>query len=135
MAGNKASAGRAGFSLIELMITVAVMAVLAALAYPSYQDYVRKVRRADAHSALMQIQLAQERWRAARVSYAPTLAELGLSTRSVKAHYDLTLTAVSAVGFTATASGRGDQARDRRCPVIRLVGTFGGASHEPPDCW
>lgn len=50
-----------GFTLIELMIVVAVIAVLAAIAIPSYQDYVQKTRRADAQSALLQTAQAMER--------------------------------------------------------------------------
>ena len=44
-----------GFTLIELMITVAVVAILAAIAFPSYATYVKKSRRGDAEATLMDI--------------------------------------------------------------------------------
>lgn len=43
-----------GFTLIELMIVVAITAILAAIAYPSYQEYVRKSRRAEARAQLLE---------------------------------------------------------------------------------
>ena len=59
-----------GFTLIELMIVVAVVGVLAAIAYPSYQDYIRKARRIDAQSVMLNIQLLQEKYRVNNPSYA-----------------------------------------------------------------
>jgi type IV pilus assembly protein PilE len=65
-----------GFTLIELMIVVAVIAILAAIAFPSYQNYVRNAQRSDGMTALMGIALAQERHRANNVAYAGSIATL-----------------------------------------------------------
>ncbi|TAM46105.1 MAG: prepilin-type N-terminal cleavage/methylation domain-containing protein [Gammaproteobacteria bacterium] len=51
-----------GFTLIELMITVAIIGILAAIAYPSYQNYVKQTRRSDAQIALTQAANQQERF-------------------------------------------------------------------------
>ena len=51
-----------GFTLIELMIVVAVIGILGAIAYPSYQDSVRKGRRAEARAALAELLYQQERY-------------------------------------------------------------------------
>lgn len=52
----------AGFTLIELMITVAIIGILAAVAYPSYVDQTRKAKRAECRSGLMQSMQQQERY-------------------------------------------------------------------------
>lgn len=58
-----------GFSLIELMIAVAIVGILAAVAYPSYQEYVRDSQRAVAASCLMEIAAGLERNYAANLTY------------------------------------------------------------------
>ena len=50
-----------GFTLVELLITVAIVAILATIAYPSYLSFMQKAKRADAHSAITALQLAQAR--------------------------------------------------------------------------
>lgn len=65
-----------GFSLIELMIVVAVIGILAAVAYPSYTDSVLKGRRAQARTALVELLQQQERYMTQRNCY------LGFTTNS-----------------------------------------------------
>lgn len=61
-----------GFTLIELMVAVAIVAVLAGLAYPSYTRYVDRARRSDATDALMQLAAQQERNYSRNATYANT---------------------------------------------------------------
>ena len=69
-----------GFTLIELMITVAIIGVLGAIAYPSYQDSVRKSRRAEGRTAMMEVLQQQERYMTQNNTY---LAFADTATSSV----------------------------------------------------
>jgi type IV pilus assembly protein PilE len=62
MVASAMNRSTAGFSLIELLIVIAIIGVLASIAYPSYQDSVAKTRRNDAASALMESVQALERY-------------------------------------------------------------------------
>lgn len=66
---HRASCRHAGFTLIEIMIVVAVIGILAAIAYPSYQESILKGRRAEGRTALMELLQQQERFMTQRNCY------------------------------------------------------------------
>ncbi|MDP2244416.1 type IV pilin protein [Pseudomonas sp.] len=68
-----------GFTLIELMIVVAIIGILAAIAYPSYQQYMLKSGRSDGHAKLTQIMQTQERFYSQNQTYTANLGVGGLA--------------------------------------------------------
>lgn len=64
-----------GFTLIELMIAVAIVGILAGIAYPAYNDAIRKSRRAQAKADLAELSQRAERWYTAKNSYAGFFAK------------------------------------------------------------
>jgi type IV pilus assembly protein PilE len=114
-----------GFTLIEMMIVVAIIALLATVALPSYLEHVRKTRRADAITRIAQVQQAQERWRANSTTYG-TLANLGIGATNADGYYTLSIGASpTATSYQVTASATGPQTGDTNCRVLRL--TMSGA--------
>lgn len=109
----------AGFTLIELLIATSVAGVLSSIAYPSFEGQVHKARRSDALVGTMQVQMAQERWRANSPSYG-TLAEIGLPTRTPGGHYTLSVSDAGSDGYQLVATATGTQSRDARCRQLRL---------------
>ncbi len=108
-----------GFTLIELMLVLAVAGVLSGVAYPSFMGQLQKIRRADAMVAVLQVQAAQERWRANNLAYG-TLAEIGVAGTSAAGHYALQINAPSASGYEIVAAATGSQAHDTPCRSLRL---------------
>jgi type IV pilus assembly protein PilE len=69
-----------GFSLIEMLVVVAIVGIIAAIAYPSYTNYLIKGSRAAAQSHLMELALAQQMYLADNRTYADTIAKLNVPT-------------------------------------------------------
>lgn len=125
-----------GFTLIELLIAVVVVGILAAVALPSYNSQMRKGRRAEAHSALMQIQNAQERWRTSNTQYSGSLAALGVTTPTSGGNYALSITGASGTGYVATATAQGKQSGDSACATITVTVAAATTTTGPSDaCW
>ena len=120
-----------GFTLIELMIVVAVMAVIALVAVPGYQDTVRKSRRADAMVGLTKLQQLQERYRGQNPAYASAVASMPTaSSQSPEAHYDLSVDNANAVGYTMTATAKAGspQFGDTKCRSLSVTMATGSMS-------
>ncbi|MEO6365135.1 MAG: type IV pilin protein [Luteimonas sp.] len=109
----------AGFTLIELMIVVAVVAILAAIALPSYQDAIRKGRRGQAKADMVEIAQMYERFRTVNNSYDAYVLPFAQSPRTGTAHY-LIASVDNASTFTLTATPQGGQANDARCMVLTV---------------
>jgi type IV pilus assembly protein PilE len=119
-----------GFTLIELMIVVAIIGILASIVYPSYTDYLRSSRRADAQSDMLKIQLGMEKWRANNNTYSSTLANAGFTDANPYYSYEIADTSASA--YTIKAAAGGDQANDTGCTSLTLNQS---SAKGPAACW
>jgi len=130
---------QSGFTLIEVMIVVAIVAILAAIAYPSYLDSVRKGYRAEAKAIMLNIQRDEEKHRANNTTYQANLATLGFTGPFVDGRYTMALSSVSATEFviTATAQALGSQNQDTASGTScsSLTYTLSTDSYAPSACW
>ncbi len=118
-----------GFTLMELMIVVAIIGILAAIAVPAYSDYVTRANRSDGKAGLLNLQLAQEKYRANCPQYADGIHATTLtcvtggthnlisSTSSPDGKYTLAITAGTATSYTITAT---PTFTDAKCNVLGI---------------
>lgn len=131
-----------GFTLIELIIAVAIVGILASFAVSTYQSSILKSRRADAKVTLTTLAQKQERYYTQEMNYADSLDDLiGESTlESDEGFYDITLSG-SDTTFTLTATAKGTQADDTPCNTFTMTHTGlessanTGGEDSTDTCW
>jgi len=109
-----------GFTLVELVIVIAIVSILAAIALPSYKDSIRKSHRSEAKGELTRLATAEEKWRVTNPSYG-TLADIGGANPSDYYSYAVTLN--TATEFKISATPLGDQVNDV-CHVLFMEKSF-----------
>ena len=128
-----------GMTLIELMVVVAIVAILSTLAVGSYRRYVLRANRTDATSALLRIQVAEEKFFLQNNVYTIDLSAAGLNVPSPTPNgfYTLAVTgAPIATSFQATATATGAQTQDTSCQTL-TIDDQGRRNSAPSttDCW
>lgn len=138
MRGN--SRRLAGFSLIELLVVMAVVVVLAGIAYPAYTGHLKRSHRADARAELLRMQMVVEKQRLTTLGAQPSLPSGWVTTSAVAKHYQLTLQpmgqnyALEARALPGDGQGQ-DQQGDVSCAVMVLRVQGLDTRHEPAACW
>ena len=148
---RRAQLSQAGFSLIELMVVVAIVAIIFAVAFPSYERYIVRAKRAVGQNVLMQVADRQQQFFMDNKRFAADLTNLGFTANpfivdddgastvagDADAVYSVALSNVTATTWTATATPlNGQLSRDTSCANLTMnqVGAK-GKSGAGDNCW
>jgi len=132
-----------GFTLIELMIAVAIVGILAAIVLPNYTEYVKRASRAEAVAALLDAANKQEQYFVDNREYTTDFTDLGLQSKTENQHFELSITLngdkntfkITAKPIAGPVKGDGD------CTEMSITdtglkgakGTKGGSDND--YCW
>ena len=128
----------AGFTLIEIMVVVAIIGIIMAIALPSYNEYMRKTRRAAAGSCLTAMAQAMERHYTVKLAYndtTPTAATLSASCDPdlKNKYYNMDRDMLGLKTFRVTATPKGAQSGDA-CGTL-TVNQAGAKTPTTGNCW
>lgn len=127
---------QSGFTLIELMIVVAIVAILAAIAVPAYNEQVRKSRRGAGKAVMMETVQALERFHTVNNTYAgftPTSLASPSGSTGTAQHYAITVSNLGVATYSISAVPQNAQAVDT-CGTLGITHT-GAKSPTTDGCW
>lgn len=123
-----------GFTLIELMVVVAILAIIASVALPSYRQHVLKSRRAAGAACLLQAQQQMERFYTTTLAYNAAGSPTVFTCDSeISRFYTVSVSGVSAKAYTLTAAPQGAQTADS-CGSL-TVNQTGAKTPTGSTCW
>jgi len=129
-----------GFTLIELMVTVAVVAILGTIAMVTYTKQIQKSRRTDARSAVLDLAGREEKLFSTTNAYSSTASDLGYGAFPAtvgSGYYQVTVTVPNPpISYVITATAVGTQLKDTSCATLTVdqlgsQNSTGGGT----DCW
>jgi type IV pilus assembly protein PilE len=135
-----------GFTLIELMITVAIVAILGTIAMTSYTSQIQKSRRTDARSAVMDLAGREEKLFSTVNAYSATPSDMGYGAPAAvwpitvgSGYYEVSVTVANPpIAYLVTATAIASQAHDTRCMTLS-VDSLGSQTSTGTDtaasCW
>ena len=136
---------QSGFTLLELVIAMAVLTLLVTMAYPSYLEHMNKVRRADALGPLLDVTSRQEQYMLDHKQYAGNMTQLGFAANPYITPEGYYSVAVVTAGcgtspcyrFTATPVSGKAQAKDAKCTSLSInsAGSKTATGSASTKCW
>jgi type IV pilus assembly protein PilE len=142
-----------GFTLVEMLVTIAIIAILASIAYPSYTSSIRKGRRTDAKTVLLQASQWMERFYTVNNRYDQTIngdavdastqfGASGLLNAPIEGepkYYDILISNVTRTSYKLIATPINGQDYDE-CKILTITntgvkGVEGGATQTADKCW
>lgn len=125
----------AGFSLMELVVTVAIVGILASVAYPAYTDFIIKSRRSDGQGALLDLATRLEKYLYQNGTYVgASVTGLRGAVTTADGFYTVAITASDATSYTLSAAPVFPQSKDLKCKTLVLASSGSKTAADSAEC-